>query len=150
MRRSVSLWVSVIMLAIAPVLLSPGPLRAQTDDVVAKIVVEGARPAGKYHEVQSVVNLRGQAPFRVSFMVSDRNRFFDLVIEGISLLKSERVEIGAMLDRYDAACRRDGGSGGATDARLEKIYASLAILADRNAADDRAERLLALFSDPAD
>jgi outer membrane protein insertion porin family len=31
------------MLAIAPVLLSPGPLRAQTDDVVAKIVVEGAQ-----------------------------------------------------------------------------------------------------------
>lgn len=60
------------------------------------------------------------------------------------------LEIGAMLDRYDAACRRDGGSGGATDARLEKIYTSLAILADRNAADDRAARLLTLFSDPAD
>ena len=32
-------------------------------------------------------------------MVSDRNLFFDLLIEGISLLKSERAEIGAMLDR---------------------------------------------------
>ena len=64
-----------------------------------QVVVDGARQAGKYHEVMAVANLRGQAPFRVSFMVSDRNRFFDMVIEGISLLKSERVEIGAMLDR---------------------------------------------------
>ena len=64
-----------------------------------QVTVEGARQAGRFHEVQAVANLRGMAPFRVSFMVSDRNRFFDLVIEGISLLKSERVEIGAMLDR---------------------------------------------------
>ena len=64
-----------------------------------QVVVEGAREAGRYHEVQAVANLRGMAPFRVSFMVSDRNRFFDMVIEGISLLKSERVEIGSMLDR---------------------------------------------------
>jgi hypothetical protein len=60
------------------------------------------------------------------------------------------LEIGAMLDRYDAACRRDGRSPGDADPRLEKIYASLAILADRGAAADRAERLLTLFSDPAD
>jgi phospholipid transport system substrate-binding protein len=37
----------------------------------------------------------------VSFRVSDRsgqNLFFDIIIEGISLLSSERVEIGALLD----------------------------------------------------
>jgi len=35
-------------------------------------------------------------------MVSDRSgkdKFFDLLIEGISLLKAERAEIGAVLDR---------------------------------------------------
>ena len=34
--------------------------------------------------------------------MSDRSgsdKFFDLLIEGISLLKSERAEIGAMLDK---------------------------------------------------
>jgi len=38
----------------------------------------------------------------VSFLVSDRSgrdRFFDLVIEGISMRITERTEIGAMLDR---------------------------------------------------
>lgn len=59
------------------------------------------------------------------------------------------LEIGAMLDRYDVACDRDLRPG-AADPRLEKIYASLAILADRDATPDRAERLLNLFSDPAD
>jgi phospholipid transport system substrate-binding protein len=52
--------------------------------------------------VQCVAKLRGQSPFSVTFMVSDRSgsdRFFDLLIEGISLLKSERAEIGAMLDK---------------------------------------------------
>jgi phospholipid transport system substrate-binding protein len=37
----------------------------------------------------------------VTFLVSDRSgsvKFFDLLIEGISLLKTERTEIGAMLD----------------------------------------------------
>jgi phospholipid transport system substrate-binding protein len=46
--------------------------------------------------------LRGQPPFAVTFLVSDRSgqdKFFDLLIEGISLLKTERTEIGAMLDR---------------------------------------------------
>ena len=49
-----------------------------------------------------VTRLSGQAPFEVIFRVSDksgRNLFFDIVIEGISLLKTERTEIGAMLDK---------------------------------------------------
>lgn len=67
-----------------------------------EINVEGARPVNAYYEVQTVADLRGEAPFSVSFMVSDRSgrdRFFDLLIEGISLLKTERTEVGAMLDR---------------------------------------------------
>jgi phospholipid transport system substrate-binding protein len=52
--------------------------------------------------VRTTAELRGQAPFAVTFLVSDRSgqpKFFDLVIEGISLLRTERTEIGAMLDR---------------------------------------------------
>jgi phospholipid transport system substrate-binding protein len=67
-----------------------------------QIVVRDSRPVQSFFEVQASAELRGQAPFAVTFLVSDRSgqdRFFDLLIEGISLLKTERTEIGAMLDR---------------------------------------------------
>ncbi len=70
--------------------------------VGSKIRVTGARKVKSFQEVQAVADLRGQPPFAITFMVSDRSgsdRFFDLLIEGISLLKSERAEIGTMLDR---------------------------------------------------
>ncbi|MEM6387879.1 MAG: ABC transporter substrate-binding protein [Pseudomonadota bacterium] len=66
------------------------------------VEVTGARAVKNFQEVRAVAKLPGQSPFAVSFMVSDRSgndKFFDLLIEGISLLKSERAEIGAMLDR---------------------------------------------------
>lgn len=66
------------------------------------IEVTGARAVKSFYEVSAVAKLRGQSPFQVSFMVSDRSgsdKFFDLLIEGISLLKSEKAEIGAMLDK---------------------------------------------------
>ncbi len=66
------------------------------------VEVTGARQVKSFQEVRAVAKLPGQAPFAVSFMVSDRSgrdKFFDLLIEGISLLKSERAEIGAMLDK---------------------------------------------------
>lgn len=72
------------------------------DFIGGEITVEGARQVKRFQEVQAVAKLRGQSPFDVTFMVSDRSgsdRFFDLLIEGISLLKSERAEIGAMLDK---------------------------------------------------
>jgi phospholipid transport system substrate-binding protein len=67
-----------------------------------QVEVTGARQIKSFQEVQAVAKLPGQSPFTVSFMVSDRSgrdKFFDLLIEGISLLKSERAEIGAMLDK---------------------------------------------------
>jgi phospholipid transport system substrate-binding protein len=67
-----------------------------------QIVVRDARAVKSFFEVQATAELRGQAPFAVTFLVSDRsgqNKFFDLLIEGISLLTTERTEIGAMLDR---------------------------------------------------
>ena len=60
------------------------------------------------------------------------------------------LEIAGTLDRHDAACARAGGDGGWGDPRLEKIYQSLRILADEQAGPGRAERLLNLFSEPAD
>jgi len=67
-----------------------------------KIDVQAARAVQTFYEVRTIVNLRGESPFEVTFLVSDRSGkdlFFDMLIEGISLLRSERTEIGAMLDR---------------------------------------------------
>lgn len=67
-----------------------------------QVRVTGARQVKSFYEVQAVADLRGQPPFAVSFMVSDRSGrdlFFDLLIEGISLLKAEKAEVGALLDR---------------------------------------------------
>lgn len=68
----------------------------------SEIEVTSARKVKSFQEVRAVAKLRGQAPFQVSFMVSDRSgrdKFFDLLIEGISLLKAERAEVGAVLDK---------------------------------------------------
>lgn len=70
--------------------------------VGGRIEVNTVRQVKSWHEVKSTAYLRGQSPFEVSFLVSDRSGrdlFFDMVIEGISLRLSERTEIGAMLDR---------------------------------------------------
>ena len=72
------------------------------DFIGGQIEVQNSRAVKNFQEVQAVALLRGQPPFAISFMVSDRSgsdKFFDLLIEGISLLKSERSEIGAMLDK---------------------------------------------------
>ncbi|WP_203227987.1 MlaC/ttg2D family ABC transporter substrate-binding protein [Roseovarius dicentrarchi] len=67
-----------------------------------QITVQGVSSVKSWYEVKGLVNLRGEAPFDVRFLVSDRSGrdlFFDMVIEGISLRLSERTEIGSMLDR---------------------------------------------------
>lgn len=67
-----------------------------------KIEVTGARPLKSYYEVISVARLRGQSPFEVAWHVSDRSGrqlFFNIIIEGVNMLASERAEIGAMLNR---------------------------------------------------
>ena len=66
-----------------------------------KIQVQGSRSVNSYVEVTTMAVLRNQSPFRVDFHVSDRPGrpvFFNLIIEGINMLLSERTEIGAMLD----------------------------------------------------
>ncbi|TMV94231.1 ABC transporter substrate-binding protein [Thioclava sp. BHET1] len=68
----------------------------------ATFKVEGARPIKSFYEVKTLASLRGQAPFEVLWQVSDRSgrdKFFNLIVEGVNMLASERAEIGAMLDR---------------------------------------------------
>jgi len=70
--------------------------------VGGEIVVDRAEPWKSHFQVFSTVNLRGQSPFSVVFRVSDRSGkdlFFDMLIEGISLIRTEQVEIGAIWER---------------------------------------------------
>lgn len=64
--------------------------------------VQGARAVSSFYEVKSIAYMSGQAPFEVLWQVSDKSgkdKFFNLIIEGVNMLASERTEIGAMLDR---------------------------------------------------
>lgn len=64
--------------------------------------IQGARPVKSFYEVKTTAILPGQAPFEVLWQVSDRSgsdKFFNLIVEGVNMLASERAEIGAMLDR---------------------------------------------------
>jgi phospholipid transport system substrate-binding protein len=65
-----------------------------------KIEVKSTQKINSIYDVQCTAILRGQSPFAISFIVHDKSgKFIDMSIEGISLLKSERAEIGAMLDK---------------------------------------------------
>ncbi len=67
-----------------------------------KISVQGSRKSKSNFEVQSTAKLRGSSPFKVLWLVSDRSgspRIFNMIIEGVNVLTSERAEIGAMLDK---------------------------------------------------
>ncbi|MGH1463846.1 MAG: MlaC/ttg2D family ABC transporter substrate-binding protein [Cognatishimia sp.] len=70
--------------------------------VGGRIQVNSARKVKSFYEVQSTAHLKGESPFELNFLVSDKsgkNLFFDMVIEGISLRLTEKSEIGAMLDK---------------------------------------------------
>ncbi|SLN16227.1 Toluene tolerance, Ttg2 [Aquimixticola soesokkakensis] len=63
------------------------------------IEVVETRAIKSIYEVRCQALLKGQSPFEIAFIVADASgRFVDLMVEGISLLKSERAEIGSMLD----------------------------------------------------
>ena len=67
-----------------------------------KIEVKDARPVKTYFEVVSTAYLQGEAPFELLWDVSDKSGrllFFNLIIEGVNMLASERTEIQAMLDQ---------------------------------------------------
>ncbi|KAJ56968.1 ABC transporter [Actibacterium mucosum KCTC 23349] len=70
--------------------------------VGGRLEVKSARPVKTFFEVKTTAFLQGESPFEVIFLVSDksgRNLFFNMYIEGVNMLASERAEIGAMLDR---------------------------------------------------
>lgn len=67
-----------------------------------RIDVDSARKIKAGYEVKTTAFLRGEAPFEVTFLVSDKSgkaKFFNMFIEGVNLLLTERTEIGAMLDK---------------------------------------------------
>ncbi len=67
-----------------------------------RIEVIDARPVKSYFEVVSTAYLQGESPFEVRWHVSDKagkSLFFNIIIEGVNMLASERTEIGALLDQ---------------------------------------------------
>lgn len=67
-----------------------------------RVEVQEARAVKSFFEVTAIAHLQGMAPFEVTFLVSDRSgeeKFFNMFIEGLNMLLSERTEIGAMLDK---------------------------------------------------
>ncbi|WP_372892359.1 phospholipid-binding protein MlaC [Rhodosalinus sp.] len=72
------------------------------DFIGGRLEMEGVREIKTYYRVRTTAYLRGEDPFFVDFHVSDRSgepRFFNMFIEGVNMLLTEREEIGAMLDR---------------------------------------------------
>jgi phospholipid transport system substrate-binding protein len=67
-----------------------------------RIDIEGTRRIKPGYEVRTIAHLQGESPIEVIFLVSDKSgqgQFFNMFIEGVNLLLTERAEIGAMLDR---------------------------------------------------
>ena len=67
-----------------------------------RVEVTGGRQVNQFFEIISTVRLRNESPFELRWLVSDRSgqdRFFNLIIEGVNLMTTERSEVGAMLDR---------------------------------------------------
>jgi phospholipid transport system substrate-binding protein len=67
-----------------------------------RIEVNDAKALKSYFEVISTAYLQGSSPFEVRWHVSDKSGkslFFNIIIEGVNMLASERTEIGALLDQ---------------------------------------------------
>lgn len=67
-----------------------------------RIEVNRAAEVNRYVEVNARAILPGRSPISMTFLIASRggtDRFFDIRIEGISLARTERDEIGAMLDQ---------------------------------------------------
>ncbi|THH37004.1 ABC transporter substrate-binding protein [Aliishimia ponticola] len=66
-----------------------------------RLEVTSVRKVKKWFEVDTVAYLKGQSPFKVTFHVSNRSGkdlFFNMFVEGINLLLTERTEVGALID----------------------------------------------------
>ncbi|WP_353473813.1 ABC transporter substrate-binding protein [Salipiger sp. H15] len=66
----------------------------------SEITVAGTQKVKNAYQVATVAKLRGQSPFEVTFFVGEKSgRFYNMYVEGVNMLLTERTEIGAMLDR---------------------------------------------------
>lgn len=67
-----------------------------------RIEVNSSAKVKSFFEVKTTAHLRGEAPFEVRFLVSDKSgrpRFFNMLIEGVNLMLTETAEVGARLDQ---------------------------------------------------
>lgn len=67
-----------------------------------RLEVKSVKAVKNYYEVKTTAYLKGKNPFEVSFHISDRTGkplMFNMYIEGINMLLTERTEVGAMLDK---------------------------------------------------
>jgi phospholipid transport system substrate-binding protein len=72
------------------------------DFIGGRVEVQSTREIRSGYEVRTKAFLQGQSPYEVTFHVSSRSgsdKFFNIFIEGVNLLLTERTEIGAMLDK---------------------------------------------------
>ncbi|WP_298840158.1 phospholipid-binding protein MlaC [uncultured Roseobacter sp.] len=71
------------------------------DFIGGRIEFRSSREIRSGYEIQSTAFLQGQEPVNVTFLVSDRSgsdKLYNIFVEGVNLLLTERTEIGAMLD----------------------------------------------------
>mgnify|MGYP001801699070 CR=1 FL=1 len=82
-----------------------------------RLEVKRVKQVKNWYEVETTAFLRNEAPFTVTFHVSDRSGkdlFFNMFIEGVNLLLTERTEVGALIDR----------NGGSIDAMIDDLKRS--------------------------
>ena len=82
----------------------------------SQIEVTGARQVKSFYAVTSVAKLNGRAPMTVEWHVSDKSgqsKYFNIIIEGVNMLASERAEIAALLSA-------NGGDVAALTAALQR------------------------------
>ncbi|MGV6839616.1 MAG: MlaC/ttg2D family ABC transporter substrate-binding protein [Planktomarina sp.] len=66
------------------------------------IKIKSSKDRGRFVEVQAQIIRPGKAAINVDFRVWDKSgstKFIDILIEGISLITTERAEMGALLDQ---------------------------------------------------
>ena len=63
-----------------------------------EIKVKSAKSVKSFFEVRAEALLSGERPFDVTFRVNNNGLFADMLIEGISLARTEKTELGALLD----------------------------------------------------
>lgn len=73
------------------------------------IEINRTRTDRSFVVVETTAKLRGRSPFRTDFLVSDRSgsdRIFNVIVEGVNMLTTERVEITSLLDAQGGSISR--------------------------------------------